>query len=269
MAADLGIDLRLETRTAIEAVRNALKLAEQDVRLSAASSKGERDIVTAIDLAVEDSIRAELVSAFGWPVIGEERDGDPRAVDGTRCWLLDPICGTRNLASGIPLYSVNLALVEGGMFSLSVVGNPSTHQICFAEFGKGAWELSSGKPRKLGSSEASETIVIEEVKANDSRRDLASRFIAAAIRADRWDFRSFGSTIGLAYVASGGVSAYCAPRASALHCAAGALLAAEAGATVTDLEGRPWTMNSDSILASANRNVHGELLRLVPMPVAP
>ena len=38
--------------------------------------------------------------------------GDRRPTDGSPYWLVDPICGTRNFASGIPLYCVNLALVE-------------------------------------------------------------------------------------------------------------------------------------------------------------
>ena len=253
---------RAETRKAIDIVVEALKLVSRSVTAADVASKGERDIVTSVDIAVEDLIRRDLTPAFGIPVIGEERGGETPA-GGTPYWLVDPICGTRNLASGIPLYCINLALVEMGVVTVAIVGDPATQKIGFAEQGKGAWELKEGEYRRLSSSDASETIVIEEVKSNDDRRDRAVQFIAAAIRTDRWDFRSFGSTVGLLHLASGGISAYSALRASSVHGAAGALVAIEAGATVTDIEGRAWTVDSDSLLGAASDDLHADLLDLV------
>ena len=43
---------------------------------------------------------------------------------------------------------------------------------------------------------------------------------------------------------------------------AGVLLAYEAGATVTDIDGRPWTLGSDSLLAAATAELHADLLAL-------
>jgi fructose-1,6-bisphosphatase/inositol monophosphatase family enzyme len=70
--------------------------------------------VTATDVAVEDAVRTMVGGAVGSLVVGEERGGEPPA-DGAPYWVVDPICGTRNFASGVPLYSINLALVEGGL----------------------------------------------------------------------------------------------------------------------------------------------------------
>ena len=84
--------MRLETATGIAVVRDALAIVQGGVRNVA--TKGGRDIVTSVDLAVEDSARAELRAAFGFPVIGEERGGE-RPADGSPYWLIDPICGTR------------------------------------------------------------------------------------------------------------------------------------------------------------------------------
>ena len=57
--------------------------------------------------------------------------------------------------------------------------------------------------------------------------------------------------MALAYVAGGRVAAYMLFWTSAIHAAAGSLLAAEAGAVVSDVDGEPWTLESDSILAIA------------------
>jgi fructose-1,6-bisphosphatase/inositol monophosphatase family enzyme len=51
-------------------------------------------------------------------------------------------------------------------------------------------------------------------------------------------------------------------RGSALHTAAGTLLASEAGATVSNIDGRPWSIRSDSVIASANPSLHEEMLAL-------
>jgi myo-inositol-1(or 4)-monophosphatase len=117
-------DIRSATRVAIRAVRRGLELARGGVGAEEITSKGGRDLVTTIDVAVEDEIRRIVEGAAPHPVVGEERGGEAPA-DGSAYWLLDPICGTRNFASGIPLYCVNLALVEGDRISLAVVGDAS------------------------------------------------------------------------------------------------------------------------------------------------
>ena len=49
---------------------------------------------------------------------------------------------------------------------------------------------------------------------------------------------------------------------SAIHAAAGAFVAAEAGAVVTDLDGVPYGIESSSLLAAADAALHAELLAL-------
>jgi myo-inositol-1(or 4)-monophosphatase len=111
---------------------------------------------------------------------------------------------------------------------------------------------------------ASETVVIEDSHADPDpvRRERAAAAVAAAIRAFRWDIRALSTTLALPYVAAGRVSAYVLFWTSALHVAAGAVLALEAGAVVTDIDGRPWTLDADSIVASATARLHADLLAL-------
>jgi len=255
-------EFRPETRVAIDAVKRALPLAQRRVGADDITAKVGRDLVTLTDVAVEDAVRGSMADALGFPVIGEERGGEASA-DGSPYWLVDPICGTRNFASGIPLYCVNLALVEGDEVTVAVVGNPSTGEIDVAERGRGAWRMKDGARQRLRTSDESRTIVIEDGKAKDGRREQAARFIAAAIRADRWDFRSLGTTLASPYLAAGRISAYVLFSVSAIHAGAGSLLVAEAGGTVSDIDGRPWTIRADSFVGSANPDLHAELLGLV------
>lgn len=259
---------RRETRVAVDAVGRALDLARRRVGADAITSKGGRDLVTATDVAVEDSIRAMVSDAVGFPVVGEERGGEAPP-DGSPYWLVDPICGTRNFASGNPLYCVNLALVEDGQITLAVVGDSSTGEIHVAERGGGAWANTDGSPRPLTTSGESRTIIVELGRASGSRREHAARFAAGAIRADRWDLRALGTTLSLAYVAAGRVAAYVLFATSAVHTGAGSLLVTEAGGVLSDIDGRPWTVQSDSIVASADPRLHRELLDLTRAAVAP
>jgi myo-inositol-1(or 4)-monophosphatase len=263
--------LRPETLVAADAVVRALELTDGRAGHSRITAKGGRDLVTATDLAVEDAVRRFVSDALGTSVVGEERGGEAPA-DGAPYWLVDPVCGTRNFASGTPLFCVNLALVERGQIAIAAVGDPSTHEILVAERGGGAWALAQPAMaerapggatwRVLDTSAESRTIVIEDGKAAGARREHAARFIAGALRADRWDFRSLGTTLSLAYVATGRVSAYAVCFASAIHTAAGSLLVTQAGGALSDLEGRPWTLESDSLLAAATPALHRELLDL-------
>ncbi len=253
---------------AVEAVKRAFAVARGGIAAEDVTVKGARDLVTVADLAVEDLVRGVVGDALGFSVIGEERGGNATA-DGSPYWLVDPICGTRNFASGIPLYCVNLALVEDDEISVAVVGNPSTGEIAVAERRRGAWRLTDRGRHRLSTSDKSRTVVIEDGKSSGSRREQAARFAAAAIRADRWDFRSLGTTLASPYLAGGRIAAYVVFWVSAIHAGAGSLLVTEAGGTVSDVAGRPWTIHSDSLVGSANRRLHEELLDLARSNLVP
>ncbi len=242
-----------ETVVAIDAVKRALTIPRRGVGSKDITAKGGRDLVTVTDVTVEDAVRGIVADALGFSVIGEERSGVASA-DGSPYWLVDPICGTRNFASGIPLYCVNLALVDDGDGDLVA---------------RGAWGLKYGARHQLATSDESRTIVIEDGESKDRRREQAAQFTAAAIRADRWDFRSLGTTLASPYLAAGRISAYVVFWVLAIHAGAGSLLVTEASGTLSDTDGRPWTIRSDSLAASANPDLHEEPLDLARSCLGP
>jgi len=253
--------LRSETLLAVSAVRAGLAIAIESVGADPLIVKGRRDVATASDLAVEDAIRRTLGDGGDDPIVGEERGGSAPA-DGSSYWLIDPICGTGNFAAGVPLYCVNLAFVEGGEVVLAAVGEPSG-AIDVAERGRGAWSTSDDRWSELRTSATSETVMVEVGRAPAQRRAWAARTLAATADADRWDLLALGSTLSLAHVAAGRSSAYVLFWGSALHCGAGVALVREAGGIVTDLDGRPWTVASESVVAVADEGLHRELIAIV------
>jgi myo-inositol-1(or 4)-monophosphatase len=252
---------RQETVLAIEAVERALTMARRRSGESAVFSKGDRDPVTATDLAIEDAIRNMIGEPSGFPIVGEERGGEAPP-NSAPYWLLDPICGTRNFASRIPLCCVNVALVEDGRVTVAVVGNPWIPEIHVAERDQGAWALREGVWHQLLAGDESRIIAIEDGTTKGARRERVARFAAAVIRADRWDLRAFGTSLSLSYVAAGQIAAYVLFSSSPVHFGAGSLMVTEAGAFLTDTEGKPWTLRSDSALVSASSELHEDLLTI-------
>jgi myo-inositol-1(or 4)-monophosphatase len=259
---------RPERAAAIEAVSRGLDLALSRDGADDIRSKGGRDLVTAADVAVEETVRSVLTAASGFPVIGEEGGG--RAEPGTPYWLVDPICGTTNYAFGIPLFAVNVALVEDGEPVIGAVGDGSTGAILLAERGQGAFVATDGAWRPVAVNTESKLVVLEGWPRTGVERAGAARWAMDALRANRWDVRSFGTTLTLAHLAAGRVAACIFFAAPALHVAAGVALAREAGATVTDRSGLPWTVDSGSLIAAAEPELHRDLCEMVrETPVIP
>jgi myo-inositol-1(or 4)-monophosphatase len=255
--------MRAETEAAIRAAEVAQKLSRSRDGADHHTSKGGIDLVTAADVACEDAIRNELLLAFpDYPVIGEERGGEP--VRGRPYWLVDPICGTRMFASGIPLYCTNIALVESGRVTVAAIAVGDREEILYAERGQGCFRRKPHGERRVFAGDGSHTIWI------DGKSEQIAEIVRHVRQADQWYVCMFPSTISYAYVATGRLSALvhigrptAVPHGS-VHSAAGCFAAAESGAIVMDLAtGKEWTLATRAILVAATPEVHEELRKLL------
>ena len=105
------------------------------------TSKGDRDMASEVDFAVERAVRAFLereTPQIG--VLGEEEGG---ATDGTR-WVLDPIDGTVNFIHGVPLWGISLGLIHEGRAVAGVIDHPALGTRYAAAEGLGA--TCNGQP---------------------------------------------------------------------------------------------------------------------------
>ncbi|MFN8633113.1 MAG: inositol monophosphatase [Chloroflexota bacterium] len=258
-----------ETRAALAAADVALKLMRRRAGADKITSKGGRDLVTATDVAVEDAVRASLTAAYPeWTVVGEERGGEDQIGD-RPYWLVDPICGTRNFASNIPMYAVNIALVKDGRLVASVVGDGGTGERFVAECGQGAYQIARNGPVRIHASADAPILSLSPGTSKQGMRaDIGAELMRSLVIANRWDLRLLSSTISLAYLACGKIAGYLLLEVSSpVHIAAGALLAEEAGCLVTDIEGRPWTVEYPSILATPSPEIQRDLLATIAATV--
>src|SRR5215831_5316996 len=87
-------------------------------------AKGDHgDVVTDLDLAAEKVILDRLQTAYPAHQIIAEESGVSGA-DGSCVWLVDPLDGTNNVAIGLPVYSVGIALCEDRLPMVAVVHDP-------------------------------------------------------------------------------------------------------------------------------------------------
>lgn len=255
--------MRSETAAALAAVDAAMRVVRRRAGVGQIRSKATGDLVTGTDERAEDVIRDVLMARTpSLPVVGEERGGAAPA-DGAPHWLVDPICGTHNFAAGLPLCAVNVALVEEEEVRVAVVGDPSSGRRYAAERGRGAWAMTARGEWPLQVSAASGLLLLDMGTTGAARARFAAAAHAAALN-PRWSVRVLGSSLAFAYVAAGTAAAHADFWVDhPLHTAAGCLLAEEAGATVTDLEGRPWTLASRSFLVAATPEAHRAVLKVL------
>ncbi|GAA4246635.1 inositol monophosphatase family protein [Dactylosporangium darangshiense] len=194
------------------------------------------DVVTAADRAVERHVREELARARpGDAVLGEEYGADR---DAPVRWILDPIDGTVNYLYDLPQYAVSLAAEVGGVVVAGVVRNAATGREWTAVRGGGAF---AGQRRLAvsGETDLGQALVGTGFGYAAERRLHQARVLAGLIGHIR-DIRRFGAaSIDLCLVAEGSLDAYYEKGLNAWDHAAGGLVAAEAGALVTGLDGAP------------------------------
>ena len=108
------------------------------------------DVVSVADRAAEQAITDAVLARYPEAVvIGEEAaDADPailRQVDTAELALVvDPLDGTKNFVSGLPLFAVMAAVLREGRVVAGVIHDPLTDTSAVAEEGGGAWLRRGG-----------------------------------------------------------------------------------------------------------------------------
>lgn len=226
---------------AVEAGELARRRRAEGVSI-AASKSTLADIVTEADREVEDLIRARLASERpddGF--FGEESDATAGASGIT--WVVDPIDGTVNYASGMPSYAVSIAAVRGGDTLATwealagVVRLPALGETFSAVRGGGAQiESDAGTQRLAVATEFPAGALIATGFGYDPRTHEGDIDTVQRVMPIARDVRRIGSAaLDLSYVAAGRLDAYFERGLNPWDVAAGALLVQEAGGSVEEL----------------------------------
>jgi myo-inositol-1(or 4)-monophosphatase len=226
--------------------------------LGVATKSTPTDLVTEVDRAAERLVVGRLLDARpGDGLVGEEG----AAVDGSTGvrWLVDPIDGTTNFVYDLPGFAVSIAAEIDGRPAVGVVADPRHGEVYEAVRGRGA--LRNGEPvRPSGRGDLATALLATGFSYEPERRRRQAAVLVEVLPRVR-DIRRLGAaSVDLCAVACGRVDGYYEKGLSPWDHAAGALIAAEAGATVTDLDG---AAASGRFCLAATPALHAELVFLL------
>jgi myo-inositol-1(or 4)-monophosphatase len=216
------------------------------------------DPVTVVDTETERLLRSRLAQLrSGDPILGEEGGGPVHASDTDAdavTWVLDPIDGTVNFVYGIPAYAVSIAAQVDGVSVAGAVADVVAGRVYSAGVGLGAHLTDEHGTRALRCTtidDLSMALVGTGFGYSRRRRTTQAALLAKMLPVVR-DVRRIGSAaLDLCMVAAGRLDAYYEHGLQVWDCAAGALIAAEAGARVLlPTPGRP-AGGADLVVAAA------------------
>jgi len=252
--SDVGVDESLLKSVAVQVATEAAALVREawegmaDGRSVAVGTKsGATDVVTAVDHESERLVRDRLAALRpGEPVLGEEGGG--AAGDGVT-WVVDPIDGTVNFLYGLPWFAVSVAAQVGGESVAGAVVEPASGRVWSAARGQGAF-LDGRRLAVSAPSSLEVTLVGTGFAYSPSRRVRQSKFAASLLGSVRDIRRNGAASLDLCAVAAGWLDAYVEHGLNRWDWAAGALIAAEAGAEVS-LPGSAPELGPDATYAAA------------------
>lgn len=162
--------------------------------------KSDGTRVTAADIAISEAIFRELGAQFPGDELLSEELGDaaaPIELKSRFAWMLDPIDGTNNYATGIPYCAISLALLENGTPVYGVIYDLARRVLMHGGPGLGAWD--GDKPARA----KAEPMAGQRMLGFHSPVD--KRFAPhATLLVERFKIRGLGSsTLHLAYVGAG------------------------------------------------------------------
>lgn len=215
-----------------------------------------RNLVTEIDHKIEILIRKTIHKNFPrHKIIGEEF-GSHKLNKNDFVWIIDPVDGTTNYIHGLPLCCISIGLWQNNIPLVGVIYSPVANHLYYATKAQGAF-LDGKKIKVSGNTNLGLAFGgfgwgrnIEKAKVNFPKLVHILHKI-----------RTLGSaTYELCCVASGIYDFYIQSEINAWDFAAGALIVKEAGGEITQIDGKPLTLNSKSFVTS-NKKIHSQIIK--------
>jgi len=242
-------------------LRELFRTEGLDVR----SKSGPGDLVTRADFEATE-IALDLIGRLfpGAAVVSEESGGE--AGEG-ETFYLDPLDGTLNYVHGYPEFAVSLGLWEGGRPRAGVVYDPIADDLYRAVAGSGAF----CNERRIGCSRARalDECLLASGWPYDKARAARNGARMARLCAGAREVRVLGSaSLALCHIASGTLDGYFEEGLASWDLAGGVAIALEAGATLSNLLGGPFSLEGGEVLASGLAT-HSQLLEALRQEESP
>jgi histidinol-phosphatase len=256
MALDFTDDLRLAHVLADDA--DALSTARFKALDLHVMTKPDLTPVTDADQAVEEGIRRTLSRARPRDAVQGEEQGTTGHAQ--RCWVVDPIDGTKNFVRGVPVWATLIGLMVDGEVVVGVVSAPQLNRRWWAMRDGGAW---TGKSLLRASPcQVSDVSRIEDASLSYAslggweERGRLEDFLALSRRC--WRTRAYGDFWSYMLVAEGAVDLAVEPELELHDMAALDVIVREAGGIFTSLDGEPGPTGGNAL--ASNGKLHDQAL---------
>ncbi len=217
-------------------------LMDRPQDLGATTKTSPTDTVTIMDKRSEKMIIESILQARPDDGFLGEEGAERESKSGVR-WIVDPLDGTTNYLYNLPGWCVSIGVQaqdRSGEWStvVGVVYSPTTLRLYSAIRGAGA--LLNGATIKCNDPVTLSQSLLATGFGYESARRVRQGEVLAALAGEVRDIRRMGAAaLDLCHVASGGVDAFFERGLAPWDHTAGALIAREAGAIVSDLYGGP------------------------------
>ena len=253
--------LKTTLLNAVEAGAKELRRYFNNEDLKISNKEGVNNWVTEADHAAEKAIIETIRSVYPDHFILSEEVGEIASNSDTK-WIIDPIDGTINFASGIPICCVSIGVEQNGDMILGAVYNPFIGELFFAEKGQGATlngqKISVSKKTSVLHSCLVTGFPYSYLDMENGPLEVFERFVRKGV-----PVRRLGSAaIDLCWVAAGRFEGFFEHSLQAWDSAAGYLIVEEAGGKVTDMNGDKFSPYQKKIVAT-NGLIHDELIEVI------
>lgn len=246
-----------ELECALQAARAAGAISRNSFRGNfAVKTKADLTPVTQVDIDCEEAIRKIILSHFPEHGFYGEETGTVRA-EAEHLWLVDPIDGTKGFVRQYPFFSTQIALMRRGEIILGVSNGVMFNELAWAEKGRGAW-LNGSRLQVSAVSDVSRAALSAGNLKSLAAGNAWGRYGELVAAVDR--IRGYGDFYHYHLLAAGKIEAVVESDVNILDIAALSVIVTEAGGVFTDLNGKPASLGTTSVLAS-NARLHSELLR--------
>lgn len=247
-----------EVQTIAENAAELLQTYWQKVSFQYAKEFG--NYVTEADLAVNEFITEIIKNKYPKHGILSE-EGDTTFPSNEYVWIIDPLDGTRNFLTKIPLYGVMVSVCRKKQIELCCIVIPASGEVYTAERSKGAFcngeQLHCSKEYEFTKSNGIYSYMRPTKHRAAFFTELARR-APADMRVASYGSSAYDATL----VATGRRDWLVFPAIKPWDAAGPALLCQESGCKATDLTGKPWEIGDTDLVISAPA-LHHELLELL------
>ncbi len=221
------------------------------------------DLVTTADVEAEKAIKKIIKKYFpDHNFLGEESGAEKNNSPYT--WIVDPLDGTNNFASGLPIFCASVALAKGTKTIAGAVYDATRHEMFSAVKGGGAF--LNGKPLKVAKiKDLKNSLLITGFFYSRGAEMIATlnnikHFFQNGLRGVR---RLGAAALDLCYVAAGRTGGFWEFELKPWDFAAGKLIIEEAGGKVTNKQGKDVSVLQKQFIVASNKTLHPAMLKIL------